>query len=223
MLRAQFDPHALVDLEPRAARRLPPREATRGRIRLVGIALLLIGLLSAPAHAQDWGSEDDDWSSGDSLGGTTTAGPPTTPWSFRAGMGFTNDPDTFLLNFELPYRFDQYVSAGPMMQVGLEDNRFIVAPTMNLTVTGANLLSGELARFQPTIFAGIGFAILNNDDRGGDTQDAGFLVNTGFGIDYLLSDRVTIGSRMLFNFLPGGTLDERFFYAWEVASVRLNF
>ena len=48
-------------------------------------------------------------------------------------------------------------------------------------------------------------------------------MNAGFGLDYILSDRLTIGSRMIFNFLPGGTLDETFYYSWEIAGVRLNF
>ncbi len=187
---------------------------------LISITLLVPSL----ASAQDWGS-DDDWGSGsgDRLGGRTTAGPPTTPWAFRAGLGFTSGPDDFLLNFELPYRFDQYVSVGPMIQVGLEDNRFIVAPTANLTLTGANLFDGDMARFEPFAFGGIGFAVINNDDRGADTQDSGFLVNAGFGLDYLVSDRLTFGSRMIFNFLPGGTLEQRFFYSWEIVGVKINF
>lgn len=193
-----------------------------GTLLFLLFAASAILLSSGGATAQDWGNEtESDPRAG--LGGRTTAGPPTTPWAFRAGMGFTSDPDDFLLNFELPYRFDQYVSAGPMMQVGLEDNRFLVAPTMNLTLTGDHFFEGALARFEPSLFAGIGFAVINNDDRGADTQDAGFLINAGFGMDYLLSDRVSLGSRMIFNFLPGGTLDEDFFYSWEVGSIRLNF
>ena len=189
-------------------------------LALVSITLLVPSL----ASAQDWGSDEDRGSGyGDRLGGRTTAGPPTTPWAFRAGMGFTNDPNDFLLNFELPYRFDRYVSAGPMLQVGLEDNRFLIAPTMNLTLTAANLFKGGMARFEPNVFGGIGFAVINNDDRGGDTQASGFLANVGFGLDYLLSDRVSVGSRMTFNFLPGKTLDERFFYSWEIVGVKLNF
>lgn len=188
-------------------------------LALVSITLLVPSL----ASAQDCGSDDDLGSCyGDRLGGRTSAGPPTTPWAFRAGMGFTNDPDDFLLNFELPYRFDRYISAGPMLQVGLEDDRFLVAPTMNLTLTAANLF-GDTARFEPNVFGGIGFAVINNDDRGGDTQASGFLANAGFGLDYLLSDRVSVGSRMIFNFLPGKTLDEQFFYSWEIIGVKLNF
>ena len=200
--------------------------ATRRRSDLLpALLFLLASSLLAPALvvAQDWG-DDDDWQPNENqLGGRTTAGPPTTPWSLRAGAGFTVDPDHFLLNFEVPYRFDQYVAVGPMIQVGLADDRYLIAPTANLTITGANLFEGEMARFEPNLFAGIGFAVIDNDERGGANRDSGFLVNAGVGLDYLLSDRLTIGSRMIFNFLPGGTLDETFFYSWEIAGVRLNF
>jgi hypothetical protein len=200
--------------------------ATRSRSDfLPALAFLLASSLLAPGTvvAQDWG-DDDDWQPNEpALGGRTTAGPPTTPWSLRAGMGFTVDPDNFLLNFEVPYRFDPYVAAGPMIQVGLGDDRYLIAPTANLTLTGANLFEGGMARFEPNLFAGIGFAVIENGQRGGSNRDSGFLVNAGVGLDYLLSDRLTIGSRMIFNFLPGGTLDETFFYSWEVAGVRLNF
>jgi len=194
---------------------------------LLAIALVSIGWADAVA-AQDWGESDDGWSS-ESTASSGTGGssarydPPTTAWSLRAGIGFTIDPDTFLMNFELPYRFDQYVSAGPMMQIGVENDRFIVAPTVNVALTIPDLPGENLDRFQPNLFAGIGFAVLGNDDRGGDHESAGFLVNAGFGVDYLLSQRVSIGSRMILNFLPERTLDERFWYSWEIGSIRISF
>jgi hypothetical protein len=138
-------------------------------------------------------------------------------------MGFTRDPDDFLLNFELPYAFDRFISAGPMIQVGLEEDRLLVAPTANLTVTIPDMPGSVFDRVHPNFFFGIGFAVITNDDRAGDHHSAGFLVNTGFGLDYDLSSRVAIGSRMLFNFLPEETLEENFFYSWEVLGVKLSF
>ena len=124
------------------------------------ILLLALACLLGPgmAAAQDWGSDEEDWQPNENqLGGRTTAGPPTTPWSLRAGTGFTVDPDNLLLNFEVPYRFDQYVAAGPMMQVGLGDDRYLVFGTANLTITGANLFEGDMARFEPNLFAEPGY------------------------------------------------------------------
>jgi hypothetical protein len=127
------------------------------------------------------------------------------------------------MNFEVPYHFDQYVAVGPMIQVGLANNRSTVATTANLTLTIPNLPGERLDRFRPNLFAGIGFAVLENKDRGGNNRSAGFLANAGFGIDYVVSERVSIGSRMIFNFLPGGTLDETFFYSWEMGGIRISF
>ena len=198
---------------------------------LLSISLLaaLATALTAPtaALAQDWG-DDDDWSSSDARTTSTSSvndgtNSPTTPWSLRAGMGFTSDPNNFLLAFELDYRFDQYVSVGPLFQIGLEDNRSIVAPTMNLNITIPNLPGEFFERIKPNVFTGVGFAVIENEDKFGDDREAAFLVNAGFGLDYVLSERVSVGSRMILNFLPGRALGEEFFYTWEVASVKLSF
>ena len=85
-------------------------------------------------------------------------------------------------------------------------------------------MPGEaLDRFHPNFSAGVGFAVLENEDRGGGNRDAGFLVNAAFGVDYALSERVAVGSRMILNFLPGATLDESFVYSWEILGIRLAF
>jgi hypothetical protein len=65
--------------------------------------------------------------------------------------------------------------------------------------------------------------VIENEERGGSSRGAGFLANAGFGIDYALSERVSVGSRMIFNFLPGRTLDEKFFYSWEIIGLKLDF
>ena len=186
------------------------------------VTAALLGLAAPEARAQAWGGPEDDWSAGSPSGATTGPGP-NTPWSFRAGLGFTADPNDFLLNFDLGYAFDRFVTVGPMMQVGVEDDRFLVAPTANLTITIPDLPGERLDRFHPFVFVGAGFAILENDDRGGDTRQTGFLVNTGWGLDYQLSDRVSVGSRMILNFLPSRTLDDEFFFTWEVGSIKLAF
>ena len=208
-----------------------PREsrtfcAPRRRAALVVICL--IGLWTTRAGAQsseDWG--DEDWSSSSAesvpapapLSGTD----PSTAWSLRMGMGFIDDPTAFLLNFELPYQFDRFVSAGPMIQVGLHEDKLVVAPTANVGVRLPDLPGTRFDRFHPGIFAGIGFAVIEKDERQGDNRSAGFLINTGFGVDFDLSRRTSVGSRMIFNFLPAKTLGERFFYSWEIIGLRIAF
>lgn len=217
------------------ARRETNFEPTDGRpaLRRLALALALVTFvcLHVPttAGAQDWSEPDDDWgvareptpSPSGSSGWNEPAG---SAWAFRVGAGFTVDPNTFLLNFELPYSFDRFVSAGPMLQVGIEDEKLIVAPTLNLTIRVPDMPGDDFDRFHPHIFGGVGLGILNNDDRRGENTDVGFLVNTGFGVDFDLSERVTLGSRMIFNFLPADrTLGQKFWYSWEVGSIRLAF
>ena len=188
--------------------------------------LFSIGLPS-PAPAQDWSSEsEDDWSSPPPAESNSTSSwdePTTSNWALRAGIGFTADPTLFLMNFEVPYRFDQYISVGPMMQVGIKNDRLIVAPTANLTIKVPDLPGDDFDRFKPLFFAGMGFAVIENDDRRGDNRSAGFLINAGFGLDYQLTQRLSIGSRMIFNFLPERTLEEKFFYAWEMGGIKFAF
>lgn len=203
------------------------RRSCPWRWSLTAVMLATIGWAGA-IDAQDWGESEDGWSEDsepyrESNESSTSSTPVTTAWSLRAGVGFTIDPNTFLMNFEVPYRFDQYVSLGPMVQVGVEEQRLLVAPTANLTLTIPNLPGESLDRFHPNIFGGIGFAVIENDKRGGDKKSAGFLVNAGFGLDYQLSEHLSIGSRMIFNFLPERTLEQKFWYSWEVAGIRLAF
>ena len=201
------------------------------RLTLISFAFVFLfgTTIALPSFGQDWESDSnqasDDWSSAEDRGYSSQPGgdEPTTPWSFRAGMGFTNDPNNFLLSFELPYRFDQYVSLGPLFQIGLGDDRYIVAPSVNLTITIPDLPGENFDRFKPNLFAGVGFAVIENEGRAGDDRAVDFLINTGFGVDYVLSQRVSIGSRMILNFLPNKVLDEKFFYTWEVASIKLAF
>jgi len=176
------------------------------------------------SSAQDWGREadeaDDRWSAATT---TEIQDPPSTGWSFRAGIGFIDDPTAFLLNFEAPYAFDRRVSVGPMIQVGLDGDNTIVAPTLNLTVTVPDLPGEDWDRIRPFGFIGFGFAYIKDDNRRNDNSSAGFLVDFGFGLDYQLSDRLFVGSQMTFNFLPETTLGQNFFYSWQIGGLRLAF
>lgn len=202
---------------------------TAAAVRIAGLLMTIACTVWAhSALAQDWGESDDDWNTAPATepsGGTSAWNEPAgSHWAFRAGLGFTIDPDNFLMNFELPYRFDQYVSAGPMIQIGVADEKLLVAPTATINIRVPDMPGDSFDRFHPNLFAGLGFAVIQNDDRRGDNTDAGFLVNTGFGLDYDLSARVSLGSRMIFNFLPASrTLGERFWYSWEVVGIQLSF
>jgi hypothetical protein len=203
----------------------------RAKFRLVVLsafcAVLLSIALPGPSLAQDWGAEsDENWSQPtNSRSAETGSGGsgPSTGWSLRAGIGFIADPNAFLLNIEAPYAFDRWVSVGPMFQIGLDDNNTIVAPTVNVTLRVPDLPGGSLDRFHPYGFAGMGFAYIKDDNRRNNKSSAGFLINFGFGLEYQVSNRFSVGSQMMFNFLPEEVLDEHFFYSWQIAGARFAF
>ena len=189
-------------------------------ILAAGIALISFAFAGS-ALAQDWGESDDDWYQ--SSRPAPSANGPSTGWSLRAGVGFIDDPSALLLNFELPYAFDQWVSAGPMLQVGTSNHNTIVAPTLNVTAKIADLPGEVFDRLIPFGFVGMGFAYIEDDNRANDNSSAGFLVDFGFGVELKISEHFFIGTQMMFNFLPEKTLEEDFFYSWQVGSVRIAF
>jgi opacity protein-like surface antigen len=214
---------------------------------LAGLALLACSIAS-PTQAQDWGDDDRDRDDRNQpyqdQGWETPDAPPAVDpyprsaydapavydasssrpgWSFRAGVGFTAAPESLHLNFEFPYSFDRWVSAGPSIQVGIDDDDTIVAPTLDVNVRLADLAGMGLARVKPYGIVGMGLAILDQDKRPGDNTDAGFLLNVGLGIEYEVSEHLYLGSQMKFNILPFQTLGQKFFYTWQVGGVRLAF
>lgn len=206
---------------------------TRSRNRLAGwLALALAGLFAAPlASAQDWGDSEDDWSAAPapatspaaSAGSASAGRSAAAGWSLQAGVGFTADPDTFLMNFEAPYAFNEWVSAGPAMQVGVEDHHTIVSPSANVRLTIPDLPGRSFDRVHPYLFTGLGFAYVEKDRGRNDGDGVGLLIPVGVGVEYQVSEKVFLGSQMMLNFLPKETKGESFYYAWQIAGLRFAF
>jgi len=170
--------------------------------------------LAAPAWGQGYA---DDGTSGD--GG---------PFSLRTGLGFSVDPDTFLLGFEADYRIiAEGFSLGVLTQLGVDDDLTMVSPVVYGRYT-ANLGEFErsLDRVDTYLQAGLGFTWWDVDrpaHRGGDDDDTEFLTNFGFGAEYRLTDHVSAGTHLMFNVIPDEIYDERFYFSWEVVTLRYRF
>ncbi len=50
-----------------------------------------------------------------------------------------------------------------------------------------------------------------------------FPIDTGVGVEYPLSEKVFLGTQMMFNFLPKVTKNEGFIFAWQIAGIRFAF
>lgn len=200
---------------------------TRTALAASLLACLLVATTAPPAEAQDWGDEGDDWSAPAEPAQTAPA--PTRRddgargFSVRTGLGFTADPTTFLVNFELPYSFENWIALGPMFQFGIEEDDLLVMPTANVTLKVPNLPGRSWDRVIPYAFGGLGFAYVEREHRGREREGAGFLIDTGFGIEYQVSEKVFFGSQMTFNFLPQKTQGERFIYSWQMMGIRFAF
>jgi hypothetical protein len=159
--------------------------------------------------------------------------------SFRSSFGFTLGPDTFLVTGEASYRARENWSFGPLFQLGLSDDEFLFGATANFKKTGQIDLHRHhhgdhddddrhaeevLARLEPYVNFGIGVVYIDEDQRGGrDDDDAGLLLNVGFGADFFVSDRFSVGTGVLFNFMPSEVQGENFFFSWQVAVLSFHF
>lgn len=180
---------------------------------LTGIALFLAVSLAAAAGdpaAPDAPARDDS---------------PTSGWGFKGGIGFTDGPDAFLMGFEGDYAFTREFRAGPLLQLATSDDTTIVAPTVNFKFFVPLPDAPEaVERFHPFLQTGLGFAYVERERRRHhDDDEVGFLMNAGFGFDYMVTDRFGLGSHMLFNMLPEDTAGERFFFSWQVVTASVRF
>ncbi len=150
---------------------------------------------------------------------------PQVPLEFRAGIGFTADPGTFLTGFELDLVATSAVQIGPAIQIGVSDRRTLIAPTLNLRyLVGLPDVPKGLSRLKPFFQAGVGAAYLEKERKHRrDEREADFMLNAGFGLQYDVTERMALGSFMLFNIIPGEAASERFFFSWQVLAVILKF
>jgi hypothetical protein len=140
----------------------------------------------------------------------------------RAGIGFTADPTTFLMGLKGGFYAMPRFAIGAQLQIGVSDDDVIVAPTFNVEYL-FDLPAEELDRLKPFVEGGLGFAYIHEDRRDHRDDEAGFLINFGFGLDYYVTDTIALGTSMLFNFLPDEVHDEHFFFSWQVIGARFDF
>ena len=187
----------------------------------------LLAAAAPRAQAQDWGDEGEDWGApaepARPAPASTRRDDGSRGFSVRTGLGFTADPTTFLVNFEVPYSFERWIALGPMLQFGIEGDDLLVMPTANVTLKVPDLPGRSFDRVIPYAFGGLGFAYIERHHRGQDREGAGFLIDAGFGVEYQVSEKVFFGSQMTFNFLPQKTQGERFVYSWQMAGIRFAF
>lgn len=139
------------------------------------------------------------------------------------GVGITADPSTFLLGMQYDRMTSRDLIIGPAFQLGTSDNETFFSLTFNLKKEYEVMGRGRRPAIFPYIQVGAGIAYLEKDDAPGDNDDFGLLVNTGGGVRVPLDDGLSVSSTLLFNFIPGEIVDERFILSWQIAQVQFLF
>lgn len=138
------------------------------------------------------------------------------------GLGFTDGPDTFLLGGEADFYMSDRLAIGPMLQWGIDDNNSIFAPSFHVKYLFPLDHPGS-PEFVPFVQGGAGLAYLRKDNRPGDDDGFGFLLQVGGGVELRLSPHVTLASTALLDLLPAEVLDEHVYFSWQVVQFGFRF
>jgi hypothetical protein len=152
---------------------------------------------------------------------------PTPPGAARTvsiGLGYTDDPDTVLLAAAIDFPVGENWTAGPALQVGVDDHRTLLAPVFQakrfFPVKSAD---AAIERLLPYVQGGAGIVYLDDDRVPDGDDDVGLLLQVGGGLRYRMTDTLSLGTQMQFNFVPADVHDERFYFAWEVVQFVFAF
>lgn len=125
------------------------------------------------------------------------------------GIGFTIDPETFLIGgkFDLPLAYG--FSLGPLVQIGLSDDDKLYAFSGNVKYTFS---IPEAPKVLPSLEAGAGVLVSDQDRGKNDDTEASFLIVVGGGLDYMITEHFGLGAHVYAN--PAAGAGEDFFVSF---------
>jgi hypothetical protein len=136
---------------------------------------------------------------------------------FGAALGLqadTADDTAVALGFYGDYYLTQELSVGPLLQVGVTDDLEQFGLTAQVKYTFDLPDTPEL---KPHVQAGLGFIHAELDRPWfRNEDDTSFLIPLGVGLDYQLTDSVSLDNTLLFNFTNLDVRDENFFLTWLI-------
>ncbi len=167
-------------------------------------------------------------------------------WSVGAGMGFAANPvSTFLISLEAPYRLSGdgwlgRLSIGPVMDFSVENYYLLLLFYGNAKLHWGldELIEGSKIAKDIDLFAQTGFGLSHLEidlssasyggfggfrGRGARYDKQGVLWNFGFGLDYSVTENITLTSSMAFNIVGPHLLPSNFAYTWKMIGARYAF
>lgn len=147
-------------------------------------------------------------------------------WGIRGGIGFTEGPDSFLMNFDVEHMVRDEVAVGLSLQLGVEDDFVIVTPMLftRYIFDLSRVDNDALRKLQPFLQGGVGITHMDIDvPRSRDRDGTDFALSLGAGFDYPVNESISLGSRMLVTVIPGEVLNQRVYFSWEILSVRYGW
>jgi hypothetical protein len=177
---------------------------------MIRVTILVLTILLAPiaAQAQDSGEkkavrEKNKWSIAGGIG-------------FASGVNTAGGPNQFLMQFDALYSLTNNISMGPTFQVGPASNSSTVALTLDARFyTPMGKGDGFIGKLAPYVGAGLGFR-----SNTGVTGDTGFLFPILFGVEFDLTDNISLLTDMRLNIVSG---NDNFYYTWQMLGARLRF
>lgn len=135
----------------------------------------------------------------------------------HVGIGASSSPTTLLLGGSADFPLDEYLTFGPALQIGRDDNTSFFAPFGQIRYWFGKAADEKF--LLPYAQAGVGFVYMDRAGRSGDTA---FLLNLGGGVRLLTGEDYRIGSNVLFHFVPGDVGGEDTFLTWEIVQVSFD-
>lgn len=131
------------------------------------------------------------------------------------GSGATLHPFGVLLACEPGYCITDQLSIGLLTQLGLEDHQLILAPALELRGSVHWSFSGDRrwSRWcRASAIGGVGGAYAEETRTGfASRHETGFLANIGLGFELHLFEKASLLAEGLYNAVPTGLLDDRYF------------
>ncbi|MCA8944947.1 MAG: hypothetical protein KDB29_01850 [Planctomycetes bacterium] len=149
--------------------------------------------------------------------------------SVGGSVGLAFDEIGFLATGEADFWFTRFFSAGPLLQLNTGRDFFLIAgggPKITFDFDDNDF--SDLVK--PYVHLGPAFVIASGDHdhhrhhrhHDPDTE-VGFAIVLGTGVDFYITDNLSLGTGFLWNWLVTRPLDDRFYFGWKVIEAKFHF